>query len=123
MSMNTTSPSVNREAYSREVISSGFWFGDPTLPEPAFYSYTSPEPEGLADEPLLPVRSEWLDRGTSHLAVYRYNDARATADPKSSVLAFLEGAYQAGAAQAGWDIGRLSSPHGSTVKRRPLKSK
>ena len=38
--------SVNREAYSREVISSGFWFGDAIFPEPAFYSYTSPEPEG-----------------------------------------------------------------------------
>src|SRR5687768_16620524 len=84
--------SVNREAYSREVISSGFWFGDPTLPEPAFYSYTSPEPEGLANAPLVPVRSEWLDRGVSHLAVYRYNDARATADPKSSVLTFFESA-------------------------------
>ena len=115
--------SVNREAYSREVISSGFWFGDLSLPEPAFYSYTSPEPDGLANAPLLPVRSEWLDRGASHLAVYRYSDARATADPKSSVLAFFEGAYQAGASRAGWDIDRLSSPHGSTVKRGARESK
>ena len=33
---------VTREAYSRDVISFGFWFGDPTYPRPAFYSYTSP---------------------------------------------------------------------------------
>ncbi len=28
---------VTREAYSREVISPGFWFDDATFPEPAFY--------------------------------------------------------------------------------------
>lgn len=43
--------SVTREVYSREVISSGFWFGDPTFPEPASYSYTSPE---HLDSPQLP---------------------------------------------------------------------
>jgi len=29
-----TADSVTREAYSREVISFGFWFGDETFPEP-----------------------------------------------------------------------------------------
>jgi Family of unknown function (DUF5996) len=37
---------ITREAYSREVISFGFWFGDEKFTEPAFYSYTAPEPEG-----------------------------------------------------------------------------
>lgn len=35
---------VTREAYSREVVSFGFWFGDDSFAEPAFYSYTAPEP-------------------------------------------------------------------------------
>ncbi len=44
---------MTREAYSREVISSGFWFGDErSYPEPAFYSYTAPEPDGLQRQPL-----------------------------------------------------------------------
>jgi hypothetical protein len=43
---------VTREAYSREVISFGFWFGDDSFPEPAFYAYTAPEPTGLAGQPL-----------------------------------------------------------------------
>src|SRR5918995_4127225 len=46
---------VTREAYSREVISFGFWFGDDTFTEPAFYSYTAPEPPELAAEPLRPA--------------------------------------------------------------------
>ena len=49
---SATPDPVTREAYSREVVSSGFWFGDPTFPEPAFYSYTAPEPAGLADAAL-----------------------------------------------------------------------
>ena len=107
--------SVTREAYSREVISSGFWFGDPTFPEPASYSYTSPEPPGLASTALEPQKAEWLDRGSSHLAVYRYDDARATEDPRASIMQFLDSAYSAGAALAGWDIDRLASPGGHSA--------
>ena len=109
--------SVTREAYSRGVISSGFWFGDPTFPEPASYSYTSPEPPGLASTALEPQRAEWLDRGNSHLAVYRYEDARATEDPSASIMKFLDSAYRAGAALAGWDIERLACANGVSAIR------
>ena len=40
---------VTREAYSHEVISFGFWFGDDkpnSVAAPAFYSYTAPKPDG-----------------------------------------------------------------------------
>jgi hypothetical protein len=104
---------VTREAYSREVVSSGFWFGDPTFPEPAFYSYTAPEPAGLADA-ALPAPARWLERGGSHLAVLRYDDARAAADPKAAVLDFLEVAYRAGAERAGWDTARHACVDGAT---------
>ncbi|MFN2491721.1 MAG: DUF5996 family protein [Pyrinomonadaceae bacterium] len=39
---------ITREAYSHEVISHGFWPGNNDM-EAAFYSYTTPEPDGLAD--------------------------------------------------------------------------
>src|ERR1700687_2405773 len=39
---------MTREAYSHEVISHGFWPGNKDM-EAAFYSYTAPEPAGLAD--------------------------------------------------------------------------
>jgi hypothetical protein len=106
--------SVAREAYSREVISFGFWFGDDSFAEPAFYSYTAPEPTGLADQPLEPGTAQWVPRNASHLAVLRYDDARAEADPRAAVLAFYESAYQAGARLAGWDTARLTCPGGVT---------
>ncbi|HEX8095041.1 MAG TPA: DUF5996 family protein [Jatrophihabitans sp.] len=101
---------VTREAYSHEVISAGFWFGDDSFGEPAFYSYTAPEPAGLTEESLRPDEAVWVARGDSHLALLRYDDARAGADPRAAVLEFLESAYQAGARRAGWDIDTLRHP-------------
>jgi hypothetical protein len=105
---------VTREAYSRDVISSGFWFGDDAFPEPAFYSYTAPEPDGLDGEVLRPDAARWIAQRGSHLAVLRYDDARAEADPRAAALAFYESAYQAGARRAGWDVDRLACPSGVT---------
>jgi len=105
---------VTREAYSRDVISFGFWFGDNAFPEPAFYSYTAPEPTGLPDEPLQPTAARWIERNGSHLALLRYDDARALPEPRVAVLDFYESAYQAGARRSGWDIARWACPGGVT---------
>lgn len=102
---------VTRDAYSHELVSSGFWFGDTTIPEPAFYGYTSPEPPGLSAEPLRPQQARWVDRRGTHLALLRYDDARSTSDPRSTVLDFYESAYRAGATLAGWDTDRLRTPY------------
>ena len=99
---------VEREAYSHEVISFGFWFGDDNVPAPAFYSYTTPEPECLADEPLSPPSAQWQDSNGSHLALLMYDDVRETENPHEVVLQFLESAYQAGAKRANWDVAGLS---------------
>lgn len=105
---------VTREAYSWEVISAGFWFGDTERPWPAFYSYTAPEPDGLSKEPLWPDWAAWLPSRGSHLAVLRYDDARAADDPVATVLGFLDSAYDAGARLTGCDAVRLASPAGVT---------
>jgi hypothetical protein len=110
---DASSDAVTREAYSREVISFGFWFGDPSVPEPAFYSYTASEPAGLEASPL-PAGSEWLDRGGSHLALLRYDTARATGDTRTAALEFFEAAYQGGARLAGWDIAHYACVDGAT---------
>ncbi len=117
----TTDP-VTREAYSREVVSAGFWFGDPNFPEPAFYSYTAPEPAGIADQPL-PHGGRWLARGASHLAVLTYEQVRASTDRRGAVLDFYEAAYRAGATLAGWDVTGLACPDGITdPQHRPAVS-
>ncbi len=98
---------VTREAYSSEVISFGFWAGDDNLGDAAFYSYTMPEPDGLRDEPLTAGR--WTDTGNGSLAILSYEVVRTAADPRTTLLAFCQSAYEAGARTAGWDTARLQS--------------
>ena len=81
---------VTREAYSHEVISCGFWVGDQNVREPAFYSYTAPEPEGLTDQPLSPEAASWQEGGT---ALLTYEAVRNSDSPKETLLEFLESAY------------------------------
>jgi hypothetical protein len=100
---------VTAEAYSHEVVSFGIWAGDDRVPAPAFYSYTSPAPEGLTDQPLRPGAARWETGPTGSLALLMYEDARAEADPAAAVRAFLDSAYLAGATLAGWDINGLAA--------------
>jgi hypothetical protein len=94
---------ITREAYSHEVIAFGFWPGDEKqTPFPAFYSYTAPEPDGLTDGPL-PEPGAWhTDGGT--LAILPYEEMRQAGDPDALLLAFYEGAYEAGSKAADWRV-------------------
>src|SRR5215204_5376592 len=96
---------VTREAYSHEVISFGLWPGDANVREPAFYSYTAPEPEGLTEHPLSPEAASWLPEGG--MALLAYEEVRNSSSPTKTLLEFLESAYRAGANSAGWDIEAL----------------
>jgi len=97
--------SVAREAYSHEVISFGFWFGDDkpdSVAAPAFYSYTAPKPDGLGKEPLQPEKAFWTPDGG--MALLMYDDIRELSNPRDVILDFLESAYQAGAKRANWPL-------------------
>ena len=50
-----------REAYSHELTSVGFWPGNRDAPEPIFYAYAYPTPEGFADAVVAPDAAFWLD--------------------------------------------------------------
>ena len=99
---------VTREAYSHEVISFGFWFGDDkenSVAAPAFYSYTAPKPNGLENEPLQPDTASWTPDGG--MALLMYDDIRILENPRAAILEFLESSYQAGAKAADWDPANL----------------
>lgn len=108
--LDTTSQ-VEQEAYSHEVISFGFWFGDDTIKEPAFYSYTYPSPKNIDKQPLHPKSAKWQDSNGSPMALLLYKDIRTSKNPKQEILDFLESSYQAGANLAGWDTKKLRVPN------------
>ncbi|MEM8486810.1 MAG: DUF5996 family protein [Bacteroidota bacterium] len=101
---------IEKDAYSHEVISFGFWAGDDNVRGAAFYCYTFPSPEGLDTEPLQPQAASWVDSNGSPMALLMYDDLRREADPKAALLDFLESAYQAGAKRAEWDVPGFTVP-------------
>ena len=100
----------DRDTYSHEQISFGFWVGDENVPEPAYYSYTYPSPGKIDQETLKPDTATWVDSNGSPMAFLRYEDVKASKDPKQAVLYFLESAYQAGAKLAEWPREELKTP-------------
>jgi Family of unknown function (DUF5996) len=100
---------VTREAYTHEVVSFGFWAGNQDVREPSYYAYAAPEPAGLRARPLRPEQARWVEQGAGSLALLPYDSVRTAADPRRTLLAFLESAYQAGAAGHGWDRDELAS--------------
>jgi hypothetical protein len=103
--------SVTREAYTHEVVSFGFWAGDERVREPTYYAYAAPEPTGLRERRLQPAQAFWADQRGGSLARLPYEAVRAAADPRATLLSFLESAYRAGAEAAGWDVADLESSY------------
>ncbi|MEO8794093.1 MAG: DUF5996 family protein [Daejeonella sp.] len=95
---------VEKEAYSHEVISFGFWPGDETVRFPAFYSYTYPAPAGIDQKKLEPASARWVDSNNSPMAILSYNELIKEEKPERALLSFLESAYYAGASAANWNI-------------------
>lgn len=100
--VNENADPVTKEAYSHEVISAGFWPGDDYVPEPAFYSYVHPAPDGLADQKLRPEAARWETQDGGAMALYRYEDFRTARDPEADLLDFMQSAYEAGAKLSQW---------------------
>jgi hypothetical protein len=98
---------VTQEAYTHEVISFGYWPGDDNLGDAAYYSYTAPEPDGLREQPLS--AGAWTESGSGSLAILPYETVRTARNPRTTLLAFCQSAYEAGARLAGWDTGSFES--------------
>jgi len=91
---------ITREAYSHEVISHGWWPGNGPLGKPAFYSYTAPAPEGLAQAAIRPQEAFYSNEMAEFIMFY--DDVRNSSDPENALLEFLESTYEAGANLAKW---------------------
>ena len=92
---------VAEEAYCREVSSCGFWTGNDQLPEPAFYCYLYPEPEGYKTASLQPAEAYY--NTTLGEFILPYLAVQQSGDAEKTLLQFLHSTYQAGADLAHWD--------------------
>ncbi|HZI68079.1 MAG TPA: DUF5996 family protein [Hanamia sp.] len=92
---------VAEEAYCREVSSAGFWTGNEMLPEPAFYCYLYPEPEGYKTAQVSPKEAYY--NSTLGEFILPYSSVQKSADPEKMLLQFLKTTYAVGADLAKWD--------------------
>jgi hypothetical protein len=92
---------VMHEAYSHELISAGFWPGNPDVPRAEFYAYAMPALDGLSDTKIQPGSAAWnSERGEFLLP---YEAVRSSRDPEATLLAFLESTYGVAADLGRWD--------------------
>jgi hypothetical protein len=92
---------VAEEAYCREVSSCGFWTGSDALPEPAFYCYLYPEPQGYKTAKVEPAKAYY--HTTLAEFILPYSVVQEAGDPEETLLSFLNSTYENGANLAKWD--------------------
>ena len=96
---------IAREAYSHEVSSCGFWPGGGPVPEPVFYAYSYPEPDGFAASRAEPEPARYSAELREFILPY---EALRTADrPEEMLLSFLQTTYEAAADLGRWDRAAL----------------
>ena len=109
---------VAQEAYTHEVSSAGFWPGGEAFPEPIFYAYAYPAPEGFAGHPVQPDAARFEEALAEF--ILPYEAVRRSATPDADLLSFLQTTYEAAAEHAGWDRAALDCPRGSAGVPRPF---
>ena len=93
---------VAQEAYSHEVSSAGFWPGGDAFPEPIFYSYAYPTPEGFSEATVGPTGATWVDDLGEF--VLPFDAVRNAASPEDTLLEFLQSTFDAAASLGNWDL-------------------
>ena len=92
--------SIDREAYSHEVISHGFWPGRLPALDACFYAYAAPEPHGFKEAKILPAAA-YYDKGWSEYFL-PYEAVRNARNPAEDLTSFLSTTYESAARLAGW---------------------
>jgi hypothetical protein len=97
--------SIQREAYSHEVISAGFWPGNGGYGAAAFYCYAAPVPTGLPDAKVRPETAGW-DKALGEF-IFKYDAVLKEVSPEKALTEFVESAYAVSADAAKWDRAAL----------------
>jgi len=99
---------VMQEAYSHECSSVGFWPGGGPIPEPVFYAYAYPEPEGFRSYPIKSGAARYSEEMREF--VLPYEAVRTATSPDEALLDFAQTTYAAAAHRGNWDRAALARP-------------
>jgi len=110
---------VTREAYSHEVSSLGFWPGNEMMPDPIFYSYAYPAPDGFSEAKVRPAFASYNAQLKEF--VLPYEKMRRSESPDTDLLDFARSTYDAASTLGSWDRAALTEvkPHLHSRPHRP----
>ena len=83
-------------------MNAGFWPGDDSAPNAAFYGYLYPRPNGCETAPIEPKHAGWVEAMQEWMMPYEA--VRTCGDPRGALMSFLRSVYRVACVQGGWDM-------------------
>lgn len=92
---------IVRNAMDAQEVAVGWWPGDPTYGNAAFYAYAYPAPAGFDAATLSPSAARWEPALGEY--VLDWDDVRVSDDPLALALEFARSAFRYSCAVCEWD--------------------
>jgi hypothetical protein len=101
---------IMRNAASAQQIEIGWWPGDARHPEPAFYGFAVPAPDGFGSGSLAPAAGRWSEELGEF--ILEWNDVAGSPDPHTTALEFGRAVVAHACLLCEWDPALAASVQG-----------
>jgi len=91
---------IRRHDLDAEQMNAGFWPGDDGNPAPMFFAYLVPKPGDSEAASIQPPPAAWSEAMGEW--VLPYDDLRASEDPRTGIIDFLNSVYRVAITSGGW---------------------
>ncbi len=102
---------IMRNAAGAQQIEIGWWAGDARHPEPAFYGFAVPAPDGFASGNLAPAAGGWNEALGEF--VLEWDDAAGSSDPHATAVEFGRAVVAHACLMCDWDPALAASAQGT----------
>jgi hypothetical protein len=101
---------ITRNSSDAEQVVVGWWPGDASHPDAAFYAIAFPPPPGFADATLSPADARW-DENLGEF-ILDWHDVCMASSPRAAAVAFAHSAFRHASLACGWSTDLLGSTEG-----------
>jgi hypothetical protein len=106
----TSDDFIMRNSMDAEQVAVGWWPGNESYPQAAFYAYAHPPVEGFKDATLSPAATHW--DSTLGEFILDWDDVLQQTDPHAAALEFARSAVLHACDVCGWDPALTASAAG-----------
>ncbi len=96
---------IMRYDLDAEHYNAGFWPGDDSSPDPIFYGYLVPRPDGCEVAPMEPEHAGWVEAMGEW--ILPYEAVRTAPDPRKALMEFLRAVYRVATTHGGWNAAQF----------------